>query len=319
MKNKTRTILIILDICLIVIFTCLLFFYYQLYNPLDRRGEEKVFIIEERQGLEKIAQNLEQQKIIRNSWVFVYYLWLKQQTGKLQAGKYNLSPSMTIPEVARKIVKGEVIKDWIKVTIPEGWTNKQIKERLVNLGLISQDKNISLELQGYLFPDTYYFEKKAPIEEIIKRMQDNFNKKITEDLKAEIKKQNKNLYQILIMASLLEKEVKSDKDRAIVAGIFWKRLENNYPLESCATIAYILEVDKWRYSIEETKIKSPYNTYLNIGLPPTPINNPGLSTIKAAVYPEYTDYNFFLTDPETGQTIFSKTLEEHNANKRRYF
>jgi len=319
MKNKTRTILIILDICLIVIFTCLLFFYYQLYNPLDRRGEEKVFIIEERQGLEKIAQNLEQQKIIRNSWVFVYYLWLKQQTGKLQAGKYNLSPSMTIPEVARKIVKGEVIKDWIKVTIPEGWTNKQIKERLVNLGLISQDKNISLELQGYLFPDTYYFEKKAPIEEIIKRMQDNFNKKITEDLKAEIKKQNKNLYQILIMASLLEKEVKSDKDRAIVAGIFWKRLENNYPLESCATIAYILEVDKWRYSIEETKIKSPYNTYLNIGLPPTPINNPGLSTIKAAVYPEYTDYNFFLTDPETGQTIFSRTLEEHNANKRRYF
>ena len=121
------------------------------------------------------------------------------------------------------------------------------------------------------------------------------------------------------MASILEREVKSDEDRAIVSGIFWKRLESNYPLESCATIAYILEIDKWRYSVEETRIESPYNTYLNVGLPPTPINNPGLSAIEAAVYPEYTDYNFFLTDPETGVTIFSKTFDEHNANKRKYF
>jgi len=117
----------------------------------------------------------------------------------------------------------------------------------------------------------------------------------------------------------LEKEIKSDEDRVIVAGIFWKRLENKYPLESCATIAYILGVDKWRYSYEDTRIKSPYNTYINIGLPPTPINNPGLSAIRAAIYPQETDYNFFLTDPETGNTIFSKTFQEHNRNKAKYF
>jgi len=319
MKNKTRTILIIFDICLIVIFICLLFFYYQLEIPANKTAEEIIFSIEKGDNLEKIAENLKKERLINSKSIFVFYVWLKGKAENLQAGKYILSSSMTIPEIAKKIISGEVVKDWIKTTIPEGWTNKQIEERLFNLGLINKNQKLPIELQGYLFPDTYYFEKEASIEEIIKRMQDNFNKKITEDLKAEIKKQNKNLYQILIMASLLEKEVKTDEDRAIVSGIFWERLENNYPLESCATIAYILEVDKWRYSIEETKIKSPYNTYLNIGLPPTPINNPGLSTIKAAVYPEYTDYNFFLTDPETGQTIFSKTLKEHNANKRRYF
>jgi UPF0755 protein len=122
----------------------------------------------------------------------------------------------------------------------------------------------------------------------------------------------------VIMASILEKEVKSDEDRKIVAGIFWKRLENNYPLESCATIAYILGKEKKQYSYEDTRVKSPYNTYINLGLPPTPINNPGLSAINAALNPKQTDYNFFLTDPVIGTTIFSKTLAEHNTNKAKY-
>jgi len=252
----------------------------------------------------------------------------------LQAGKYNISSSITIPKIAKKIITGDVVQDWVKVTIPEGWTNKQIEELLLNMGMIIENEKLPIELEGYLFPDTYYFEKDSSLEKIIEKMQDNFNKKLEKDLninlgqsvahlpilsKEDQKQEGKSLYDILIMASILEKEVKSDEDRAVVSGIFWKRLENNYPLESCATIAYILKEDKWRYSFEETRVKSPYNTYLNIGLPPTPINNPGLSAIRAALYPQKSDYNFFLTDPKTGQTIFSKTLDEHNANKRKYF
>jgi len=292
---------------------------HQLTTPLDTDNGEKIFTIEQGQSLEKIAENLKKQGLINSKSIFVFHVWSKNKTENLQAGQYSLSPSMTIPEIAKKIVNGEVIEDWVKITIPEGWTNKQIEERLLDSEMITENEKFSKKLEGYLFPDTYYFEKDSTVEEIVEKMQDNFDKKVTEDLKTEIKRQNKNLYDILIMASILEREVKSDEDRAIVSGIFWKRLESNYPLESCATIAYILEIDKWRYSVEETRIESPYNTYLNVGLPPTPINNPGLSAIEAAVYPEYTDYNFFLTDPETGVTIFSKTFDEHNANKRKYF
>jgi len=333
MKNNTRKILIVVDISLIVILIFLFIICYKLETPLDKKGEEKVFIIEQGQGLEKIAENLGKEEIVNSKWLFFYYLWLQNKIKNLQAGKYNLSSSMNIPEIAKKIIKGEVIYDWAKLTIPEGWTNKQIEEKLINLGLITNNQKLPEELQGYLFPDTYFFEKDSSLEEIIEKMRDNFDKRLKDNLNIEPgqakisypalpsseSQSDKTLYDVLIMASLLEKEVKSDEDRTIASGIFWKRLENNYPLESCATIAYILDTDKWRYSIEETKIKSPYNTYINIGLPPTPINNPGLSTIRAAIHPKYTDYNFFLTDPETGDTIFSKTLEEHNANKRRYF
>jgi UPF0755 protein len=316
-KNKKLAIIIVS--CLLVFFIFLFIFAYQLQTPLSKNRGERIFLIEEGQGLEEISKNLRREGLVSNNWAFFYYIWLRGKTKNLQAGKYSLSPSMTVSEIAKKVINGEVIRDWIKVTILEGWRTEQIEQRLSKLGVISSEGKLPKDQEGFLFPDTYYFNKGSSPDEVVKRMQDNFDNKVTEDLRAEIERQGKILYDILIMASLIEKEVISDEDRAIVSGIFWKRLENNYPLESCATIAYILGVDKWRYSIEDTRIESPYNTYTNIGLPPTPINNPGLSTIKAAIYPKESDYNFFLTDPETGATVFSKTFEEHNANKRKYF
>jgi len=119
------------------------------------------------------------------------------------------------------------------------------------------------------------------------------------------------------MASLIEKEVATDEDRKIVSGIFWKRLKNHYPLQSCATVAYALGVDKWRYSVNDTQIESPYNTYKYIGLPAGPISNPGLSAIKAAIYPQESDYNYFLSKPD-GETVFSRTLREHNLAIQKY-
>jgi len=323
-------------VCLSLILLCLFIFWYHLTTPLSKGEEEKIFIVQEGEGLEKIAENLRMERIIGNKWVFVFHVWLEGKANNLQAGKYKLSSAMNISEVARKIINGDVFRDWIKITIPEGWTSKQIEEKLAELEIVNPeeykfytvsteslpfliDKPKDSSLQGYLFPDTYYFEKNTAIEDVVKKMLTNFGEKLTSDLRDEIKKQDKTIHEILIMASILEKEVKSDEDRAIVSGIFWKRIKNKYPLESCATIAYILGTDKWRYSYEDTRIKSPYNTYTNIGLPPTPINNPGLSAIRAAIYPTKTDYNFFLTDPGTGNTIFSKTFQEHSANKKKYF
>ena len=304
--------------------------------PLSKNIEEDNFIIEEGQGLKEIARDLKMKRLIGHKQVFIWYVWLQGKTANLQAGKYRLGSSMSTAKIAQKIINGEVIPGGVKVTFPEGFTMRQIEQRLIENGLANPgqykpypisikqydflaDKPRDASLEGYLFPDTYYFDNRATTGDIVRQILDNFDKKLTTELKEEIKQQDKTIYQIITMASILEKEVKSDEDRAIVSGIFWKRLEDNYPLESCATIAYILGVDKWRYSIDDTRIESPHNTYLNIGLPPTPINNPGLSSIRAAIYPKENDYYFFLTDPETGVTIFSKTFQEHSTNKRKYF
>ena len=201
---------------------------------------------------------------------------------------------------------------------PEGFTLKQIDARLTKAGLIKAGEILKQpQLEGYLFPDTYRFNQEATLDEIIARMRENFDRKLSQYLRNEIARQDKTIKEIIIMASLLEKEVATDQDRQIVSGIFWQRIKDNYPLQSCATIAYILGVDKWRYSVTDTKVESLYNTYQNIGLLPGPICNPGLSAIEAAVYPEPNDYYFFLSKPD-GETVFSKTLEEHNENKTKY-
>jgi UPF0755 protein len=149
-------------------------------------------------------------------------------------------------------------------------------------------------------------------------MLENFDEKLTLQMREEIKSQEKSVFEILTMASILEKEVKSENDMKIASGIFWDRIEAGMPLQSCATVAYVLGQEKKQYSIADTQISSPYNTYLVKGLPPGPIDNPGMNSIEAAIYPTKTEYQFFLTDPATGNTIFSKTLEEHAANKAKY-
>ena len=294
------------------------FTYYQIKTPLIQEGQETLFIIEKGQGLKEIAANLEEVELIRSKNWFMTYIFYRGWAAQLQAGEYLLNPSWNISQIAQKIVKGEIISFEVLITIPEGFTLKQIDARLAKAGLIKSGELASkTELEGYLFPDTYQFNKDTELEEIIEIMRENFNTKLDEELKQEIVKQGKTIDQIIIMASLLEKEVPLYEDRQIAAGIFWKRIATNYPLQSCATIAYVLEIDKWIYSIEDTEINSPYNTYQNIGLPPGPISNPGLSAIKAAIYYKTSDYNFFLSKPD-GETVFSKDFEEHKENKAKY-
>lgn len=226
------------------------------------------------------------------------------------------------------------------ITVIEGWNNQQLAEKLAasQLGFTTKDflkatnkskqietkysflidKPDSASLEGYLFPDTYRFRASSSPEEIIEKMLNNFDSKLTTKMREDIKQQGKTIYQIITMASLIEKEVRSTKDMKMVSGIFWNRINNGQRLESCATLAYILGENKPQYSYEETRIESPYNTYINKGLPIGPISNPGLKAIEAAIYPTNNDYNFFLTRPDTGETIFSRNFEEHKANKAKY-
>ncbi len=308
---------LILFFILIGLVIAVFYFNYQIHARPKINNPDKIFVVEKGQGLKEIALNLEKKGWIKNDFWFILYILFQGKTRNIMAGEYFLN-DLSLLEIAEKITGGQSISNEIEVTIPEGFTLKKIDARLASRGLIEGGEILQKpELEGYLFPDTYRFQKDADVEEIISKMRDNFDKKLNQELRDEVKRQGKTIEEIIIMASLLEKEVPSYEDRQIVSGIFWQRLKDNYPLQSCATIAYILDIDKWRYSTKDIEVDSPYNTYKNIGLPPGPINNPGLSAIKAAIYPQATDYYFFLSAPNS-ETIFSKTLEEHNENKAKY-
>ena len=290
-----------------LIFLLTFIFWWGIFVPKDQIAREKIFSVEKGQGLLEISQNLEKEGLIRDKIFFILYVLLKGKEKNLQAGKYYLSSSMNIPQIAQKIISGDIAK--IKVTIPEGFTKREIEEKL---GIKLPGEN----LEGYLFPDTYYFPIDLNGEEVVKVMRENFEKKIA-PYKEEIEKSGKTLHEIVIMASLLEKEVKTKEEKELVAGILWKRLKVGMPLQVDATITYITGKKTTKIPLEDLQIDSPYNTYKYKGLPPGPICNPGLESILAALYPKESEYWYYLSTPE-GKTLFFKTLEEHNLAKAKY-
>lgn len=320
----------LLKVCLLGIIIFLIVSFFIPANPFS--DKESVFRVEKGQGSKEISANLENQGIVLWGPMFRAYVLLSGASRKMQAGNYSLSSTMSICEIAGKMKKGEVIRE--KVTVIEGWNLRNIDSYLEERGIFYpqeffnaasssvgysdydflEDKPKDMSLEGYLFPDTYQINSGSDAKDLVSKMLDNFDEKLTPDLKAEIKKQGKTVFEVITMASLIEKEVRTREDKEMVSGIFWKRLGIGMPLESCATIAYILGVDKWQYSFNDTRTVSPYNTYLNRGLPLGPICNPGLESIKAAIYPKASSYWFYLSTKD-GETIYSKTLQEHNIEK----
>lgn len=307
------------------------YFYilYQIKTPLAVKGEEKSVIIEKGLGVKEIAKKLENEKLIRGAFYFKIYVRLENITN-LQAGEYVLNSSMSIPKIVEILSGGRVNKNEIKVTIPEGFTVKQIDERLAQAGLIKAGDLINLDpmqvpsskfqvlsFEGFLFPDTYIFNKNSAIQNIVQKMIDNFNKKITPEMRTEIEKQGKKLEDMIIMASIVQQEAVSEEEMPKIAGVFYNRLAINMPLQSDPTVNYVTGKSLRQVTAEDMQADSPYNTYKYRGLPPGAICNPGLAAIKAAIYPEKHDYYYFL-HPIDAPTVFSKTEEEHRENKARW-
>jgi len=275
--------------------------------------------------------------LIAGEIYFYYYIKSQGLSNKIMPGVYEFSSGLTIPEIVHIITNGE--EKFIRITFPEGFSAKLMAKRLSENNLDGKKffeivnapkefkkrynyltpENIKT-LEGYLFPDTYFFKKDIKTEDIIGRLLDTFNEKLTEQMKADIAKQNKSVEEIIIMASIIEKEVQTVEDMKIASGIFWKRMKNGQRLESDAPLSYILGDTKDQHSGRDLELDSPYNTYRNIGLPPTPISNPGLNAISAAIYPMESNYNFFLTANVDGgkKVIYSATFEEHVANRHKY-
>jgi len=307
-------------IILVLIFV--VFFALSVCLPKNLPSQEGVlFDIKKGEGSKNIAFNLKKDGLIWCGSCFRAYVLIMGISDKLQAGTYKISPSMNIISMAKMFAVGDVAKETI--TIIEGWNLKDIAWYFENKGMFQAEELFELNdlswisgFEGYLFPDTYQVNIGESLEEIVGRMQDNFDKK-TAGIEAEIAKQGKTLFEIITMASLIEKEVRTKEDKQIVSGVLWKRLGAGVPLQVDATITYITGQKSTKVSMEDTKIDSPYNTYMYYGLPAGPICNPGLESIEAAIYPEDSLYWYYLSTIE-GQTIFSKTLEEHNIAKAKY-
>ena len=332
---------LIIDLIAIIFLTYLTIGSRGAANPPSQ--ELLIFTIEKGQSAREIAGGLEQAGLISNDLFFNYYLWSDRSANLLQAGEYDLSGSMTIPQIVRKFKTGEVREDLgAKITIPEGYTTSQIEATLIGAGLkISESElveaagisaplayeifklNFLLDLpsratlDGFLFPDTYFFDEDAQLNEIVGRMLANFNEKVSESLRVKIKARGKNLYETVIMASLIEREVRTSEDMRLVSGVLWRRMEIGMPLQVDATLIYITGKKAGQISNDDKLIDSAYNTYKYRGLPPTPIANPGLRAIQAAADPVESDYLYYLSAP-TGETIFSETLDEHNENRVKY-
>ncbi len=208
----------------------------------------------------------------------------------------------------------------ITVTIPEGYTVAEINKKLNDVGVLD-NQSLPADMEGYLFPDTYEFFVPSSPGSVLQKFTSNFNLKA-----APLFSESTNISQTLTVASLIEHEIRPasagtpyiKSDRAIVSGIIWKRLANNMPLQIDATLCYIKPEPCLPLTPQDMKTDSPYNTYLHTGLPPTPIDNPGADAIYAALHPVDSPYWFFISDPKTGATIFSKTLDQQSQNIVKY-
>ncbi len=340
--NTTKKIIFSLFLSLILIgfFACL-WFVYQLFKPLDLKRTS--FVIRSGEGVNQISYHLRQQGIIQNSFVFETYVYLKGVEDKFKAGIYELPHMLNLKRLTEIFIAGQPAKEW-QLTVPEGWTAKDIAYKLENLGKLQAeefleavgvgqpgnhfkfdasqydfltDKPEQANLEGYLFPDTYRFFVHASVNDVVSKMLDNFGKKLTPRMRQDIKRQGKTIFEIVTLASIIEREAKFDKDRPIIAGIFWKRLELGMPLQADSTLNYITGKKTPSVSSKDLALDSPYNTYKYRGLPPGPISNPGIESIKAAIYPQATDYLYFLTD-SNGNVYYAKTFEQHIKNKQKY-
>lgn len=293
--------------------------YYLLISPPKDFPENSIKVIVKGSSLQTISREPKNEKYIRSATLFQSLNILLGGERRIIAGDYLFKEKENILEIVFRIIRADFGMEEAKVTIPEGLATKEIASILKD-NIINFDEKYFLEnvknKEGYLFPDTYFLPKTAKTEDIVMRMETNFKSKIKEFDK-DIEKSGKTEKEILTMASILEGEAKDKESRQIVSGILWKRIKLKLPLQVDATFKYINGKGTSELTLDDLKINSPYNTYVKLGLPPTPINNPGTETIYSALNPIKTDYLYFLTGKD-GKMYYAKDFEEHKRNKEKY-
>jgi UPF0755 protein len=265
-----------------------------------------------------VAAILSEADIISSRVVFLLAARITGDANHLKAGTYLLAPRSSVLKIVRQIASGKA--RYVRVTVPEGFTSRQIAELLAAQRLADRERFLTLvnerRLEGYLFPQTYFIGPGSSEEEIIGKMTREFRRNFTETLSRRAQELNMSEPDVLTMASIVEKEAVRQEERPLIAGVFYNRLKKHWYLESCATVQFALGEHKARLTLNDVRVNSPYNTYRHFGLPPGPICSPGLASIKAALYPAETDDMFFVA-ASSGAHVFSRYFSEHVRNKRK--
>ncbi len=297
--------------------------YQSLLTPPALQGNKIAFEVKEGETAAQITDSLKKAGLIKSPLAFRIYTRTHDIAQHFSAGMFYLAPNMDAKTIAQLLTgSGDVD---IKATFIEGWRNEEYAQYLQQKMNFEPNTFLSLAKQGYMFPDTYLFNKKEVVQDVVATMRQNFDKKVTADIQSQIKKQNFSLDQGIILASIVERESHDSipNERQMVASILLKRFRLGMPLQADATVQYALGYDPfqktwWRtLSTDDLKSPSAYNTYLHTGLPPMPICNPGLASIQAVAQATDTPYLYYLHD-KSGQIHFAKTLDEQTSNQLKY-
>ena len=337
--SKKRTMTFITIIIVLALLLVGKTYVDDLRAPISKAdAKKKTVTIPSGSGTRGIAKILKKNNLIKNEFVFNAYSKIENRNGNYKAGIYNLDQSMSQEVIMKQLEKGGTLKTSTKLTIPEGFELKQIADRLAKAGLVEKKDFLALTsdvsyfkddydflkgvpdghtLEGYLYPSTYEIFTDATDEDIVRKMLDGFKEVYTTEIEQKGKSLNMTTDQVIILASIIEREAVVEKERNTMSAVFHNRLKISMPLQSCATVQYALGERKQVLSNKDVQIKSDYNTYVNAGLPPAPISSPGIHSITAAVSPEDVDYLFFVRTGDDGSHTFSKSYNEHLKAKNR--
>lgn len=333
-KKKRGHTMVYIFIGILVIGVSLIYAYYKnSLKPVLTSDKESINLeIPAGSSSKTIGKILEENDLIRNQWVFLLRAKALDTDSYLKAGQYKLSKSMDLDTIINSLIKGGKSGNTISFTIPEGYEIKDIARKLDKEGIVNSDKFLKLagnkeyfeeefeflkqiddgqSLEGFLFPSTYEIFEYQKEEDVIKKMLQAFENLYEKAIKTKIEDMDFDLNDIITLASIVEREAKLDQERTIISAVFHNRLKTNMNLQSCATVQYILGERKEVLSIAETRIDSPFNTYINNGLPPSPIASPGEKSLIAAINPDDVDYLFFRLKDDDGSHVFTRTFQEH--------
>ncbi len=321
---------------LVFLISLMLFgFYLHTYMKTPVFFEEGARIVEIEKGmsLEDVLRKLEEKGVIDKPWLLKIYMEIMGLGKSVKAGEYSFYSGITPKEIVEKIVYGRVVLH--KVTVREGDTILDIAERLVESGILGSKKSfikicyseklvglLGIEgpknLEGYLFPETYFFEKGTPEEAIVRVMVERFKEMVfNKEFFEGCKRIGLTPHQVITLASMVEKETYIDEEKPIIAAVYLNRLRKGMRLQCDPTVRYATGNWDKRITVEELRFKNPYNTYVFKGLPPGPICSPGLSSIKAVLHPAKVDYLYFVAG-RGGRHYFSRTFDEHRRKARYY-
>lgn len=329
---RRKRIRAIIQILIGVLILLAFWVYLALAVPVGKSNRPQMVDIREGASLSHIGHRLRERGLIRNATIFIWWAQLTGKDTKIKQGIYPIRTNLTALEILDWLSTGKAVSYW--VTIPEGFTIDQIAQALAEKGLadaktfrtlakrqgarfITPFPKPSGSLEGYLFPDTYQIARGTPEAEIIQRMLDRFHEVVwMRSIPLKMGKRKASLHDIITLASLVEAEAKLPRERPIIAAVLLNRLEMGRKLECDATVQYALGKRVPRLYHKHLTVNSAYNTYLHAGLPPGPINSPGMACIRSSIHPASVDYLYYVAKSD-GSHIFSRTIDEHRQAIKR--